>query len=62
MLFAAQRPSGMVPHIVFRRDDPDYFPGPSVLAVRGGAAVFRYLAAAGGGERCLAALAGGRGG
>lgn len=29
-LFAAQWPDGMVPHIVFRRDDPDYFPGPSV--------------------------------
>ena len=29
-LFEAQWPCGMVPHIVFRRDDPDYFPGPSV--------------------------------
>lgn len=29
-LFDAQWPNGMVPHIVFRRDDPDYFPGPSV--------------------------------
>lgn len=29
-LFEAQWPDGMVPHIVFRRDDPDYFPGPSV--------------------------------
>lgn len=23
-------PNGMIPHIVFRRDDPDYFPGPDV--------------------------------
>ena len=29
-LFEAQWPCGMVPHIVFRRDDTDYFPGPSV--------------------------------
>ncbi len=29
-LFEAQWPDGMVPHIIFRRDDPDYFPGPSV--------------------------------
>lgn len=29
-LFEAQWSDGMVPHIVFRRDDPDYFPGPSV--------------------------------
>ena len=29
-LFEGQWPSGMVPHIVFRGDDPDYFPGPSV--------------------------------
>jgi len=29
-LFAGQWPNGMVPHILFRRDDPDYFPGPSV--------------------------------
>jgi alpha,alpha-trehalase len=29
-LFEGQWPNGMVPHILFRRDDPDYFPGPSV--------------------------------
>ncbi|MEO0828854.1 MAG: trehalase family glycosidase [Pseudomonadota bacterium] len=29
-LFDAQWPDGMVPHIVFRRNDPDYFPGPDV--------------------------------
>lgn len=29
-LFAAQWEDGFVPHIVFRRDDPDYFPGPGV--------------------------------
>ncbi|MEO1573493.1 MAG: trehalase family glycosidase [Pseudomonadota bacterium] len=29
-LFEAQWVNGMVPHIVFRRDDPDYFPGPKV--------------------------------
>ena len=29
-LFEAQWEDGFVPHIVFRRDDPDYFPGPSV--------------------------------
>jgi len=29
-LFEGQWEDGMVPHIVFRRDDPDYFPGPAV--------------------------------
>ena len=29
-LFDAQWDDGFLPHIVFRRDDPDYFPGPSV--------------------------------
>ena len=29
-LFEGQWPSGMVPHIIFRRPDPDYFPGPDV--------------------------------
>lgn len=29
-LFEAQWDDGFVPHIIFRRDDPDYFPGPSV--------------------------------
>ncbi|MEM1261035.1 MAG: hypothetical protein AAGH76_01435 [Pseudomonadota bacterium] len=29
-LFEAQWNDGFVPHIVFRQDDPDYFPGPSV--------------------------------
>lgn len=29
-LFDAQWENGMVPHIVFRVDDPSYFPGPSV--------------------------------
>lgn len=29
-LFDAQWSDGMVPHIVFRRNDPDYFPGPEV--------------------------------
>ncbi len=29
-LFEAQWPDGMVPHIIFRADDPSYFPGPSV--------------------------------
>ena len=29
-LLAAQWPNGMVPHIVFRKDDPGYFPGPDV--------------------------------
>ncbi len=29
-LMAAQWPNGMVPHIIFRTDDPDYFPGPTV--------------------------------
>jgi hypothetical protein len=30
MLFEGQWPDGMVPHIIFRRDDADYFPGPAV--------------------------------
>ena len=29
-LFEGQWPDGMVPHIIFRSDDPGYFPGPSV--------------------------------
>ena len=29
-LFEGQWSCGMVPHIIFRRDDPDYFPGPEV--------------------------------
>ena len=29
-LFAGQWPNGMVPHILFRKEDPDYFPGPTV--------------------------------
>ena len=29
-LFEAQWPNGMVPHIIFRADEPDYFPGPSI--------------------------------
>lgn len=29
-LFEGQWADGMLPHIIFRRDDPDYFPGPSV--------------------------------
>jgi len=33
-LLAGQWPNGMVPHIVFRKDDPDYFPGPSVWGTR----------------------------
>lgn len=30
LLTEGQWPDGMIPHILFRRDDPDYFPGPSV--------------------------------
>lgn len=29
-LFSGQWPNGMVPHILFHRDDPGYFPGPDV--------------------------------
>ncbi len=32
-LLEAQWPNGMVPHIVFRANDPDYFPGPDVWGV-----------------------------
>ena len=31
-LLSAQWPNGMVPHIIFRANDPDYFPGPDVWA------------------------------
>lgn len=34
-LFACQWPNGMVPHIMFRRNDPDYFPGPDVWGTQG---------------------------
>lgn len=30
MLLEGQWPDGMIPHILFRSNDPDYFPGPSV--------------------------------
>ncbi|MEM9173161.1 MAG: hypothetical protein AAGA84_10690, partial [Pseudomonadota bacterium] len=34
-LFEAQWDDGLVPHIIFRRDDPEYFPGPSVWQAGG---------------------------
>tara|TARA_Y100001954_G_scaffold107905_1_gene117249 strand:+ start:333 stop:1601 length:1269 start_codon:yes stop_codon:yes gene_type:complete len=34
-LFAGQWPNGMLPHILFRQDDPDYFPGPTVWGTEG---------------------------
>ncbi|MEM7706325.1 MAG: hypothetical protein AAF358_12270 [Pseudomonadota bacterium] len=34
-LFDAQAPDGFMPHIVFRRNDPDYFPGPDVWQAGG---------------------------
>ena len=34
-LFSGQWPSGMVPHILFRRSDPGYFPGPEVWGTEG---------------------------
>ncbi|MCX2725506.1 MGH1-like glycoside hydrolase domain-containing protein [Roseibium salinum] len=37
MLFEGQWRDGMVPHILFRKDDPSYFPGPSVWGTDGGA-------------------------
>lgn len=37
MLFEGQWHDGMVPHILFRKDDPSYFPGPSVWGTDGGA-------------------------
>jgi mannosylglycerate hydrolase len=36
MLFEGQWRDGMVPHILFRRDDPSYFPGPAVWGTDGG--------------------------
>jgi hypothetical protein len=36
LLVEGQWPNGMIPHIIFRRDDPDYFPGPSVWRTQGG--------------------------
>ena len=37
LLLEGQWDNGMIPHILFRRDDPDYFPGPSVWRTNGGA-------------------------
>lgn len=34
-LFSGQWPSGMVPHILFHRPDPGYFPGPDVWGCNG---------------------------
>lgn len=36
LLFQGQWRDGMVPHILFRKDDPSYFPGPSVWGTDGG--------------------------
>ncbi len=36
LLLEGQWRDGMIPHIIFRRDDPDYFPGPSVWQAEGG--------------------------
>ena len=36
MLFEGQWRDGMVPHILFRKDDPSYFPGPAVWGTDGG--------------------------
>jgi hypothetical protein len=36
LLFEGQWRDGMVPHILFRKDDPSYFPGPSVWGTDGG--------------------------
>lgn len=36
LLFQGQWRDGMVPHILFRKDDPSYFPGPSVWGAKGG--------------------------
>jgi len=37
LLLDGQWPDGMIPHIIFRRDDPDYFPGPSIWQANLGA-------------------------
>lgn len=34
-LFSGQWPNGMIPHILFRQNDPDYFPGPDVWGTEG---------------------------
>ncbi|NNF72381.1 MAG: hypothetical protein HKN02_09345 [Rhodobacteraceae bacterium] len=34
-LFSGQWPNGMVPHILFHKDDPGYFPGPGVWGTDG---------------------------
>lgn len=34
-LFSAQWPNGMVPHIIFHKEDPGYFPGPDVWGTHG---------------------------
>ncbi|MEO1153810.1 MAG: hypothetical protein AAFV31_04885 [Pseudomonadota bacterium] len=34
-LFSGQWPDGMVPHILFHKDDPGYFPGPDVWGTDG---------------------------
>ena len=37
LLAEGQARDGMIPHIIFRKDDPDYFPGPSVWQTNGAA-------------------------
>ena len=36
LLAEGQARDGMIPHIIFRKDDSDYFPGPSVWQTNGG--------------------------
>ncbi len=55
-LFSAQWPTGMVPHIVFWREDDGYFPGPEVWATGRNPADHRADAASAPGERCRPAL------
>lgn len=35
LLVEGQRDDGMIPHIIFRKDDSDYFPGPAVWQTNG---------------------------
>ncbi len=71
-LFSGQWPNGMVPHILFHKEDPGYFPGPQVWGTEGKGPIsssgisqppiaatmarFVYLADTGAGRDRLAAL------
>ena len=53
-LLDAQWQDGMIPHIVFRHNDPDYFPGPAIWGYQHRTSNKRTFTTAGAGQHHLA--------